>query len=443
MVRDTLLNGAFHRVRALCHSPTMRTLATNGIITAIGLVTSIQLARWLGPTGRGEVAAAMLWPTLLVYLANLGLFAAVLYHSALPDASPGTVFWTATAFAAIQSAVAITIGWFAMPILLATQTEVVVRASRWFLFVIPLALVSQYGLSTLQARLRFGHFNVIRAIVPIGYVTGIVALHLAGRLDPTNVVLVQLGLNLVVFVAVFAGLAHLRLLQPVRVSSSVARRLFRYGAKVYVGNLSSTANFRADQAFLSAWFPPAQMGLYVAAVSAANLLTVLSTAVQMVLTPRIAAETSPEARAATLRSVFRRFWRVSLLCALVLAAVMPIAIPTVFGDAFRAAIVPAVILIGAMFLVGAKDILGAGAQALGDPWLASRAEVVAVFVTLGLLPILLPRFGIVGAALSSLTAYSVQLVVVTVGLSRSHAISAGSLLRKDARPLGISAAAKP
>ena len=65
----------------------LRTLVTNLVLSAIGLLNSVLLSRWLGPAGRGEVAAAMLWPTLLVYLSSLGLISAILYFADRPKES--------------------------------------------------------------------------------------------------------------------------------------------------------------------------------------------------------------------------------------------------------------------------------------------------------------------------------------------------------------------
>ena len=88
----------------------VRTLITNFALAGIGLINSILLSRWLGPSGRGEVAAAMLWPTMLIYLCSLGLIIAILYFAALPDSRPQAIFANAVWLGLAQGAVAILIG---------------------------------------------------------------------------------------------------------------------------------------------------------------------------------------------------------------------------------------------------------------------------------------------------------------------------------------------
>ena len=413
-----------HRRTAFGH-----TVLATALIVGLGLLTSIQLARWLGPAGRGEVAAALLWPMMLAFLANFGLLVAIIYHAAQQDARPGAVFWTSAALGAVQGALAVGIGWIAIPWLLDSQRPEVIRAARVFLLVVPVSLITQYGQSTLQARHHFGSFNLNRLILPVGYLAGVIFLRRADRLDAWSVVLLQLGLNVAALLGVMIALAKHRLLSPSGTGPALARRLLGYGAKVYAGTASSQTNARIDQAYLGRWYPPAELGLYVAALSAASVLQVLSMGVHMVLTPRIAAEPLPAQRAATLQRVFRIYLRLSSASAVLLALMIPLAIPLVFGVEFEDAVAPGVVLVFAMLCHGAKEVLAGGAQGLGDPWLSSRAEIAGVVVTLVLVPLLLAPLGILGAALAVLLGNATQALLVARGLARSHGISRRSLLR--------------
>jgi hypothetical protein len=119
-----------------------RTFVTNVGITALGLANSFLLSRALGPASRGEVAAAMLWPTLGVYLSSLGLIAATLRQAALP--APRTrLVATSVALGLVEGVLAVAVGAPALGWLLASQGPNVVRAARWYLLVIPLSLVVQ------------------------------------------------------------------------------------------------------------------------------------------------------------------------------------------------------------------------------------------------------------------------------------------------------------
>jgi O-antigen/teichoic acid export membrane protein len=407
----------------------IRTLITNFALTGIGLINSILLSRWLGPDGRGEVAAVMLWPTLLVYLSSLGLITAILYFTALPESRPQAIFSSALGLGLAQGTVAILIGFVILPYLLHSQTATVVSTSRIYLLVIPLSLITQYGVSLTQGRMQIATFNWLRLILPAGYLIGTISLMMAGRLALLNIIWLHLLLNFIVLVATLATLARSGIRLRFKVDGNLTRQMLNYGAKIHVGSITGLANMSLDQVLMAAWLPPNYLGLYVVAVSAASLAQTFSQAVQMVLTPGITQKESLAERAAVLQGVFRRYWLLSLMTTVVIAALLPVAIPIVFGANFRDAVWPAEVLLLGTFFLGAKDVLVGGAQALGNPWLGSKAQVVAVVVTVALLYLLLPRLGIMGAAIATACAYGTQLIVVAYGLQQTPGISLTGLFR--------------
>ena len=149
-----------------------RTLITNSGINAIGMVNSILLSRWLGPIGRGEIAAAMLWPGLLIYKSSVGLIVAATYFSSLANSKPRIVLNNSFIMGLILGGAAVPIGFVLMPWLLKSQSAAVIATSRWYLVVIPISLLSQFALGVLQGRMRIAELNWLRTIIPAGYFLG-------------------------------------------------------------------------------------------------------------------------------------------------------------------------------------------------------------------------------------------------------------------------------
>jgi O-antigen/teichoic acid export membrane protein len=271
-------------------------------------------------------------------------------------------------------------------------------------------------MSLLQAQLRLRAFNALRLLVPVAYFAGTVLLALAGRLTVGRVIVLLLGSNCVTLVATLSVLPT-RGTGPLRIDTTLLRGMLRFGSQAQIGDVSHGLNLRLDQTLMAAWLPAQQLGLYVAAISAANPLQGIAVAMRMVITPRLAR--APESvRVKVLCTAFRQYWLASLACVVALAAILPLAIPIVFGPAFAVAVRPAEVLLLATFLVGAKDVLGGAAQAFGMPWLSSRAELIALGVTVLAMPVLLIRFGIMGAAIASALAYGTELVLLVRGLHR-------------------------
>ena len=400
-----------------------RTLATNAGGNALGLLNAVLLSRWLGPSGRGEIAAAFLWPSLLIYLGSMGLIVSTMYFSSLPDSRPRIVLNNAIVLGLLLSAPAVAGGFLAMPWLLHSQPPPVIWASRLYLAVIPTSLVNQFGIAVLQGQQRIRAMNWLNTIIPFGYFLGTLVLIAAGKLTLTNVVVLHLGLNCLALSVALAVLWRGGVSPGMTTDLTLARRMLAYGAKLHIGQISGFANLNLDQTLIAAWLPPFSLGLYVVAVSSASVSQIFAGAVQTVAMPAIARENNPHLRRQIFERIFGRFWFGSLLIIICMAAALPLLLPFVYGPAFRLAIIPAeILLLGSLFM-GAKGLLAGGAMALGDPWLTSKANLFALPVTLACLSLLLPILGLNGAAIASTLAYFTEFAVVLFGLRRRHEIS--------------------
>lgn len=400
-------------------SPVAQTFATTAFIVICGLIAGIQLARVLKPEGRGEVAAALLWPALLIYLGSLGLPQGLVVFTASekPDRH-SSLLSTAACLGLALSAAAICAGMPLLPFLLRRQSAEVIHAGRIFLATIPGGILSLLAVATLQGRSCFGRFNFVRTITPFGYVLGITGLMLEHRLTVMNVVFVQLVLSYLTFAIAYALLLQEGIhISFARFDAVLAKRLTVFGSKAYVGSLTGTANQRLDQTLLAAWFPAAQLGLYSVAVSASSAADSIGFAFRTVASTHIARHSETNEKIAELRRILARFWPILILGTIVLAVFLPALIPFFYGKAFHGSILPAEILLIAQVFYTSKNLLTSAAEAFGDSWLGSKAELIGFVPMFVLLVLLLPRFGIVGAAAAILAAYGIQLLVMLIGFS--------------------------
>lgn len=412
---------------------TFYTFTTSFVILGLGFINSIILARVLGAEGRGEVAAAMLWPGLFIYLGSLGLFPAITYYAAQKESNLTVIFSNAFLFGILQSLIIIPLGYWMMPKFLASQSSEVVNASRLFLLSFPLGLLTQYSMNILQSQLYMKVFNLIRLITPIGYLGGVILLFLGQRLTLIYILWLQIGLGLASLIMAVVALFWLCPIRPFQINLLQAKTMLRYGLKVQFGTISQLANLRLDQALISAFMPSTQLGLYVTAVSMSSLGQLLPTALRLVITPVIAQKATVEEGVTTLVTAFRNYWIISLVSFVVLFLTMPALIPFVYGKEFVEAIYPTLFLLAATLFLGAKEVLSGGLQGLGEPWLVSKSEIISLVITALSLLILLPTWGIMGAAIATLLAYFVSLLVLVNGLRGRHNISPILLFQLEKR----------
>jgi len=396
----------------------------------------------LGSAGRGELAAVFLWPTLLIYLCAFGLISAVTYFAAQPHSPPGVVAGSAFFCAGWQGILALVAGYALMPLLLYRQAPQVIADSTLYLLIVPVIILSQYTQGVLQGKLHFRAVNVLRAIVPIGYLLGTLALWRGDILTMRNIVLLHMALQLLVLLATCSMAGYLGCFISLAVDRGMVNRLLGYGGKVYAGEVTATANLRLDQIVLAALFPPRMLGLYVVAVSVASIPEMFASAVRTVSSSRIAGTAAAHDRRTKLIEAFRGYVVISLPGTAFMALMLPIVIPIVFGSEYGDSIVPAEILLVGSLLLGMRSVLAGGAQAFGDPWIGSKAEVYSFPLTLLLLILLIPTLGIVGAAIASVLAYGTQVLVVVSGLRR-HNVGWRELAGVSGMPMAAAVVPEP
>ena len=407
----------------------LETISTNGIALLCGFGASLVLARLLGPGGRGEVAAAMLCPQMFIYLSTMGIESATIYYSARSDTNASAILGNSLLFAIAQAGLVVPLGYLLLPLLLQEQSPPVVAASRAFLWVVPPSLIAQYGSALLQGRLHIRAYNVARSVLPVGYLLGILVLFFNQDLTVEAVLTVQLALVVVVMVLTLAALWALGVAGKPRIDWVLGGKMLRYGLREHIGSMSQLANLRLDQLLLAAFLPAAQLGLYVVAVSTTHVLRVLPYAARILLMPRIAAGVDSLASLEPLKPTLRKYWLLTVATGFGLAIFLPWLIPLVFGSEFTPSVLPAVILVLAAILLGGSELVGSVARGLGAPGLVSQAQTIGLAGTGAGLLMLLPPFGIVGAALATFVSYAVMLAYLAYALQRDFGVAPGQLLR--------------
>ena len=159
----------------------MSTVAATAVILGCGLVTGLIAARSLGPAGRGELAAIVVWTNVLLYAGTIGLPEAVAYFAAADRSARIRIWTTGQAGALVLGAVVTVLGWWIIRIVMFASPE---RADAmcWFLvfFAVP-CLGSLCAGSWLQGSGFVHRFNISRSSVHVVNAAGMAALAAAAH----------------------------------------------------------------------------------------------------------------------------------------------------------------------------------------------------------------------------------------------------------------------
>lgn len=402
--RDISLTFSQQVVRIVCH-----------------LLFWIVLARVLGPRGTGEFAVAILVPMLLVTFLNLGIPSANVYLMGRGEILPGESLRKTMWVWVIMSLV----GMVGMGSIIAGFAEVAFpetpKTLLWIATAIfPIALLQNLLASLLQAQESFRRYNLVQILPPSASLVAAVGLVLWLDLGVTGAVACW-GLGQFMSLAVCAWflLTAFRSPATARGSSNLTRRWLGYGWKSHVAGLLVFLSYRADIFLVNLFLGPLAVGIYTVAVQIAERLWLMSFASSTVLLPRLSRLHGDEAARRRLTPLTARWVTyTALFGAIALAVLAGPLVRMLFGAEYIGAARVLVWLLPGIVVLSSARILANDLTARGRPDLNIWIGMTAFLVNIAGNLLLIPRYGLVGAAAATTISYGAATVACFVLYAR-------------------------
>ena len=379
-----------------------------------GAVANVIVARTLGAEGKGVVYLAFLVPQFLASIGGFGLRSAATYFTGRGADVRGLVrrvFLAGLLFGLGYVA----LGFLLQDLLAATILDGL--EMRWIhlsILLVPVTLLWAFADGVIQGLRRFGLYTGVQTLSLVLRVAGLAGL------------LILLDGGTAGAMAAYAGATVLPGLLAVGVALTLARpggtavgirELLGYGLRVQLGTVAQRANLSLDVFLINPYLGTAQVGLYSVAVMLAQLAWYVPGAFGQALFPVVSGSRAEEA-AETSARLGRMVVLITLPTLAALAAVAPWAVPLVFGEEFRGSLPALYGLMPGILAQGVAMILAQYLAGVGLPQRNSLASLVALGVNLPALFLLVPRWGILGAALASSLAYGTQAALVCAFFAR-------------------------
>lgn len=383
----------------------------SAVATALVAVIS---ARHLGPSGRGILVLLLTVAGLSLLLCSLGINVSGRIHlvgkAKLADSTD--YLGLSLVLVCLQCAVTLFIG-----VSLLRLVDVHLSLQDEILFgLLGGCLLAQH--LTVEVIYAYGHAGVAAAVDAAGSTVqlGAVLLLVQGSVTTVSPFVVALLVGGVFQVVLALGtLRHLGVAIRPRYRGAPWRLLVRRGLPGIATALAQVLTFRMDRYLVGAFLTPGAVGVYSVAATAPELLRLPLVALGQPIFFRLASGSAE----------VRDFRRTRLLClavtgafAAVLAVLAPFLVRTIFGPEFAGAVTPMRILLLAEVGISVYSVDGpslVGVDRVRDASLAAVAALVVV--GLGDL-LLIPAFGLAGAAWASVIAYSVMGAVAHMFLRR-------------------------
>jgi O-antigen/teichoic acid export membrane protein len=378
------------------------TMSTAAARIVVGGLTTIVVARALGPQGRGAYAVLVTVSTTAVILGNLSIdashtslwsqdrirnVASIVTNSLLFGLVVGTLSAAATALAVVM------LGATVVPV---PSYGVLALA----LAAIPCSMTSLYlnNVLTLRGRIETVNWGGLLGVCVPG--AALVLLAAAGRLTLGWVVALW-TVSTALPLATLIPATRPRLRDYDRV---LVRRALGMGLRYHIGSTSLFLLLRADILILNALTSTVAVGLYAVAVSLVELTRVAADSIAQVILSHQMGGDGDSAAALTARitrlNLLLAFGSVGLMC-----ATAPFLIPFVYGPAFSGSVAPLLALAPGLIALATTRMISGFLLRLQRPLLRSGTALIALVVNVSLNLALIPRYGIIGCAIASSVSY--------------------------------------
>ncbi len=405
---------------------TISVMKSRVFMLALSFITGVALARFLGPEGKGIYAAILVFPSLILSLADLGIRQATIFQLGKKKYSEEDVVSVTMFFLVVSSLLSLVVGAgvyyvvdnpnFTLPLILLALSS------------IPTSLINSYtkgiflGKEQVQ---RFSFTSWLTAfvrLVGILLLVGVAGFYVTGALVAGLLASVSLALYSLWLVSRHTSL-------KVGFEPKLAREMLGLGVVYAAALFVLGLNYKIDIVILQQLSSAAEVGQYAQGVNLAELLWQLPAALSVVLFSKGANAKDSQAFSRNVTKLMRVTLVAASLGSVALFFIVDYFIPFVYGQAFAPSVLVTRLLLPGVVAFTIYKVLNMDLAGKGRPWLSLYVATPAVLFNVVLNVLLIPRFGANGAALASTISYSAAVLAFLVVYSRAVHIPLRDILR--------------
>jgi O-antigen/teichoic acid export membrane protein len=404
-------------------------LVRQGWTIVLGLAISILLARGLGKEARGQYTMAILLPEMLVTFLNLGIGAATVYFIGGGQDPPGKAIKNNLLLVTALSLLSIAAG---LVVIFTAASWLFPGLPKEYLFlslcIVPVILLTTALNAVFQGVQDFKRFNAVGMAAQLALLILVLVCvwWLKGKV--IGAILAYLGANLLALLLL--GVLLWKRFQPEiknvswKLSKEYTRKLLAYGMVAHVSNIITFLNYRLDNLILNAAKGTGAVGVYSIAVGVGERFWIPATAIGSVLFPHIASLEGDEQRRKEITPMLSRFvlW-LSLAMTAVAFPLLGWVITLFYTSEFIEAIRPLQLLLPGIVLLNTAKILANDIAGRGKPQVNLYQSAIALVVNVAANILLIPHYGVAGAALASTISYSLLAILTIIAYCRIVRVS--------------------
>ena len=388
-----------------------------------GLLSSIITARYLGASGRGVLTLVLMALGVLLLVSDGGVSASVTYLVSAGRLDRRQALRLCIGASACLGAIGLGLAALAW-LVLSTSAFAGVSLAQYIaaLIALPAMLFTTFWSRLSMAKGEFAPVLRLQSSVSAG---GLLLTFIVLLIANRGVFELVAALSVMHWIAatwLYLSEHHSHG-APAPLPAGTLSETLSYGSRSYLGSLVSYATLRIDAFVLNTYWGSAAVGRYTIAVTLTEKLWLVDSSVGQAAMPEVISRGSERA-AGLVATANRAVVALTLAGGAVLFFAAPLMIRLLYGAEYGAAAAAVRILIpGAIAYASGRTLLHYHQGHLARPGTVSAVMGVSALIGIGLYFVLIPKWGINGAAMASSIAYLSVLVMAAVLFLRETGLS--------------------
>ena len=392
-------------------------------------ITGVILARSLGPAGKGVFSLCITIPSMAAVLVSLGINSSNVYLIAKKKYPIGLIAGNAFFYSVCAGSLAAIV----LRLLAPFYAERLFGDTPPIVFYAALPMIPLVLLFENITYIFIGFRNMFQhAVVSVGR-TLVYCLLLIVFLYPSGLLISEaLGAYIcgLVFSVILGTYILFRngYLQGLALNNRTFLDALRFGLKQHLGTIAQFFNYRLDLLIIAVLLNTTSVGLYSVAVMLSEVVWYFPRALGTVLFPKTASSDRGTADSFT-PFACRSTILVTLPVIVALFLVSARLIPWVFSSAFEPSVLTLKLLLPGVLFFSVGKVIASDIVGRGYPHYNSVAATVALALTVILDLLLIPRWGINGAAVATTITYIVHTTLIALLFKKITGIGLIQLVR--------------
>lgn len=378
------------------YSTISKLLKANVLYALLGLSINVIIARELGPYLKGELALFLLLSSFLALSMRLGLDTSIIRFLKTKGGDFSLVINS------IFFSLIIIFSFFFFLFIITnnlSSTSNFIKSHEYYYFIYLLIPIEVVGLLISSFLLGSNHISKYsRSIViqPLSFLAVICTLLIFNFQLHVEIVITITVISYLIKLIYLLYLVRALSYRQIKFSLSKSFNLARFGMKSHIGNVMDFFIIRTDVLLISFFIGIEGVGIYSISMLAEKI-NILSNSIGSAVFAKI--KTSKDSN--LVNKIIRQTLPILLFIILVAIFFSNFVMSKLFGASFDAAVHPFIILlIGFAFLALSKP-MKAYLVVIDKPFLLSKASAVSLFCNLIFNIILIPSYGLIGAAIAT------------------------------------------